>query len=310
MDAARDRRRGIAHSPFLLVNPRSGDESPSARELTDAAERLGVEVHTLQRGDDAERLALDAAERGAPALGIAGGDGSLAPVAAAALEADRPFVPVPFGTRNHFARDAGFAIDDPIGALAAFAEGQERRVDLGWVCGRAFLNNVSLGVYAQLVHDPAHETKNRLVAAARMIPAAIGVSRRPLDLAFDLEGEHVHHRALVLLVANGGYELSPGGFGQRERLDEGCLHAYVVKAGGRGTILGLLWRAVFDRIEQAPNWAEHAAPAFTVESKHARLHAAIDGEPVLLERPLDFEVRPRALRLLVPPGSRDSAADA
>jgi diacylglycerol kinase family enzyme len=308
VDAARDRRRGLA-APFLLVNPRSGDESPSADELAARAKELGIDVHMLRRDDDATTLARDAAERGAEALGIAGGDGSLAAVAEAALDADVPFVAVPFGTRNHFARDAGFDIEDPVGALAAF-QGEERRVDVGCVCGRLFLNNVSLGVYAQLVHDPAHETKNRLVAAARMIPAAIGVSRRPLDLAFDLEGERVHHRALVLLVANGGYELSPGGFGRRERLDEGRLHAYVVRAGGRGTILGLLWRAMFDRIEQAPNWAEHAAPSFTVESKHGRLHAAIDGEPVVLEAPLDFEVRPRALRALVPPGSRDGGSEA
>ena len=50
---------------------------------------------------------------------MAGGDGSLGAVAAVALERDLPFVPVPFGTRNHFARDVGFDGDDPIGALAA-----------------------------------------------------------------------------------------------------------------------------------------------------------------------------------------------
>ena len=266
-------------------------------------------MRILARADDAAALAREAAERGAEALGIAGGDGSLAAVAGAALDAGIPFVPVPIGTRNHFARDAGFDIEDPIGAHAAF-EGEERRVDAGVVCERLFLNNVSLGVYAQLVHDPAHQTKSRVVAAARMIPAAIGVSRRPLDLAFDLDGDRAHHRALVLLVGNGGYELSPGGFGRRERLDEGRLHAYVVEAGGRGTIIGLLWRAVLGRIEQAHNWAEYAAAAFTVESKRPRLHAAIDGEAVELETPLDFEVRPRALRILVPPGSRDGGPEA
>lgn len=308
MDAPRDRRRGIASAPFLLVNPRSGDESPSAEELAEAARERGIDVRALEQGDDAEKLAREAAERGAEALGIAGGDGSLAAVAAAALDADLPFVSVPFGTRNHFARDAGYDLDDPLAALAAFADGEEVRADAGIVCGRTFLNNVSLGVYAQLVHDPDHKTKNRLAAAARMIPAALGRSRRPLDLAFDVQGERSHHRALVLLVANGGYDLAPGGFGRRERLDEGRLHAYVVEAGPRRTLLALLARAVFGSIERADDWAEYAAPAFMVESKRARLHAAIDGEAVLLEPPLEFEVRPRALRVLVPPGSRDGAS--
>src|SRR6187431_3697536 len=97
---------------------RSGDESPSADELVAAAQKLEIEVHVLERDDDATALARDAAGRGAEALGIAGGDGSLAAVAEAALDADVPFVAVPFGTRNHFARDAGFDIEDPIGALA------------------------------------------------------------------------------------------------------------------------------------------------------------------------------------------------
>jgi diacylglycerol kinase family enzyme len=185
-------------------------------------------------------------------------------------------------------------------------------VDLGWVCGRAFLNNVSLGVYAQLVHDPAHETKNRVVAAFRMLPAALGRSRRELDLSFDVDGERTHHRTLVLLVANGSYELeSLGELGTRAGLDEGRLHAYVVEAGTRRTLLALLARAAAGRLAEATTgFAEYVAGSFTVEARHARLHAAVDGEPVVLHAPFEFEVRPRALRLLVPPGSRDSAADA
>ena len=125
---------------------------------------------------------------GAAALGMAGGDGSLGAVAGEALEHDVPFVCVPFGTRNHFARDLGLDCDDPVSVLDAFRGGEERRVDVGTVDGRVFLNNVSLGLYASLVHDPAHETKNRLVAALRMIPAAFGKSRRPLDLTVEVEG--------------------------------------------------------------------------------------------------------------------------
>ena len=50
---------------------------------------------------------------------MAGGDGSLAAVAEVAIERDLPFVCIPFGTRNHFARDLGLDRDDPLGALAA-----------------------------------------------------------------------------------------------------------------------------------------------------------------------------------------------
>jgi len=255
----------------------------------------------LEPGEDAAALAREAVSRGAKTLGMAGGDGSLAPVAAVAAEADRPFVPVPFGTRNHFARDVGFDPDDPLASLRAF-EGAARRVDLGAVNDRVFLNNVSLGVYASFVHDPARKTRNRLVALARMAPAALGRSRRPLAFTLAADGKRERHVALVALVANNGYEMtSPAELGERQRLDEGVLHLYVIKAVGRGALLGLLAKAAVGSIERARGWQESVASRLRVEPPRPHVHAAVDGEPEVLEAPLEFEIRPGALRVLVPP---------
>jgi diacylglycerol kinase family enzyme len=231
---------------------------------------------------------------------VAGGDGSLGAVASVALERDVPFVCVPFGTRNHFARDAGLDRDDPLGSLAAFS-GAERRVDVGFVGDRLFLNNVSLGLYASFVHDPARKTRNRLVAFLRMVPAALGRSRKPLAVSFDVEGRRERHQALVVLVANNDYELETmRELGKRERLDEGLLHAYVVEATTRRALLALLLGAAIGRAEDAEALMEWSAERFAVDSHHPRIHAAIDGEPAVLDPPLEFEIRPRALRLLLP----------
>jgi diacylglycerol kinase family enzyme len=286
--------------PFLLVNPRSGDEIPTASELAAEAERLGVETRELHSGDDARALAREAADRGAPVLGIAGGDGSLAAVAEVALACDLPFVTVPFGTRNHFARDLGLDRDDPLGSLAAF-QGKERRVDVGLVNGSAFLNNVSLGVYAFFVHDPARKTRNRFMAFLRMAPAAVGRGRRPLGLSFEVDGRRHDHLALVVLVANNDYRMSSmADLGERSGLEEGLLHAYVIEAVDRRALLAMLARAVAGDVEKAEGWVEWASAAFRVETSRRRIHAATDGEPVILEPPLELEIRPRALRVLVP----------
>ena len=95
----------------------------------------------LEPGDEAGELAAEAADAGATVLGIAGGDGSLAPVAAVAVERGLEFVCVPVGTRNHFACDAGLDPNDPFGAMHAFT-GRERRVDVGTVNGRVFPNGL------------------------------------------------------------------------------------------------------------------------------------------------------------------------
>jgi diacylglycerol kinase family enzyme len=268
-------------------------------ELAEAARARGIETHVLAEDDDIVELAQKAASSGS-AVGSAGGDGSLAAVAGVAVEEDVPFVCIPFGTRNHFARDLGLDREDPIGALAAF-DGEEQRLDIGCVDGRWFLNNVSLGLYASFVNDPSRKTRNRLLAVARLVPAALGRGRRPLDLSLDADGREEHHSALVVLVANNRYELkSLSELGERARIDEGRLYAYVIEAVSRSALLGLLARAVRGNLEQAEGWAQWSGEKFRLESSHERLHAAIDGEPAVLSAPLEFEVRPRALRVLLP----------
>jgi diacylglycerol kinase family enzyme len=258
-----------------------------------------VETHVLGSGDDAADLATHAADRGATTLGMAGGDGSLGAIAAVAHERDLPFVCIPFGTRNHFARDAG--IDrDPIGALRAFF-GEERRIDIGAVGDRFFLNNVSLGLYASFVNDPSRQTRNRLLALLRMAPAALGRSRKPLELSFEIEGRRETRSALIVLVANNGYELeSLAELGERQSLDSGLLRAYVVEAGSRRALVALLGHAAIGRATRAESLVERSATAFRIVASRPRVHAAIDGEPVMLDSPLEFEIRPRGLRLLLP----------
>jgi diacylglycerol kinase family enzyme len=291
----------MSSKAFLLINPRSGDRRPSATELLREAEDVGIDARILREGDEASEVARKAADSGADALGMAGGDGSLAAVAAVALERDLPFACIPFGTRNHFVRDLGIDPSDPVAALGAFG-GSERRVDAGAVSGSIFLNNVSLGVYASFVHDPKQKTRNRLVAFLRMAPAAFGKARQPLDVAFEVEGSREHHAALVVLVGNNDYRLeSLADLGGRERLDEGLLHAYVIEAVSRRALLGLLFKAARGDLGEAEGLVERAAPRLTVDLPHRRIHAAIDGEPAVLEAPLEFEIKPRALRVLVRP---------
>lgn len=257
---------------FLLVNPRSGKASPTADELVAAARDRGIHAHVLRPGEDATEAARSA---NAQALGIAGGDGSLAAVAAVAVERDLRFVCVPFGTRNHFARDIGLDRDDPLAALDAY-RGHERRIDIGWANERLFLNNVSLGVYARLVHRREHHRRRRQALARMRAWVALVTHREPLGLTVD--GAPVDAR--LVLVGNNAYVLEPPTIGARERLDEGTLALYIVQGGVD----------------------ERRGERFVVDARGGRIDAAVDGEPEVLATPIEFRVQPRALRLLVPPG--------
>jgi diacylglycerol kinase family enzyme len=256
---------------FLLVNPRSGRGSPTAEELAAEACALGVETHLLGPGEDPAALARSSS---ADVLGIAGGDGSLAPVAEVALERGLAFACIPFGTRNHFARDLGLDRDDAAGALRAFG-GTERRIDVGRAGNRVFLNNVSLGLYARLVHRREGHRRRREAFARLRAWAIVLKHRDPLGITID--GRPVESR--LVLVANNAYVLELPSIGERERLDEGKLHLYVPDADP----------------------PELVGQGFVVDAAAGRLEAAVDGEPDVLATPIEFRIEARALRVLVPP---------
>lgn len=259
---------------FLIVNPRSGDES-GVEELLAATRERDVETRLLEEGDDLPQLARDAPDG---PLGMAGGDGSLAAVAEVALERDLPFVCIPWGTRNHFARDIGLDRDDPIAALDAYVDGVERRIDVGRANDRLFLNNVSLGVYAQLVHRREHHRRRSNAFARLRALGIMATHRHPLGITVD--GEPVTAR--VVLVGNNSYNLEVLSVGERDRLDEGCLHLYAPQGVLRS------------------GWEEQRGARFEIDASAGRLRAAVDGEPETLDTPILFTIDRGALRVLVP----------
>jgi diacylglycerol kinase family enzyme len=185
-----------------------------------------------------------------------------------------PFVCVPFGTRNHFARDVGLDRADPIGALDAFA-GRERRVDVGRANGRLFLNNVSFGAYANLVHRRERHRRRREAWARVRAWFTLLAHRGPLEVTID----GVSEQPQLVLVGNNVYVLELPSLGARDRLDAGVLALYLV----HGTV------------------DERHGRRFAIDTPAGRLDAAIDGEPEVLTTPIEFRVEPLALRLLVPP---------
>ena len=251
---------------------------------------MGIEAIILAPGQNLAALVHQAVAAGADALGMAGGDGSLAVVATVAAAHGIPFVCVPAGTRNHFALDVGVDRHDLAGALDAFTEGVERRIDTAEVNGRLFLNNVSLGIYGDAVSSPAYrdaKIRTLLETAAEVIGPSTGAPA--LDLADDLG--HQHRHPVIVLVSNNPYALDrPLVRGTRPALDSGQLGIVVLDAPGDSPpVPGRAWSA--PRLEV--NALEVNAPA--------PVHAGIDGEAVDLEPPLRFASRPASLQVRISP---------
>ena len=271
--------------PVLFINPRSGDGKAARAGLAERAREQGIEAVILAPGQDLAALAGEAAAAGADALGMAGGDGSLAVVAAVAAAHGIPFVCVPAGTRNHFALDVGVDRHDVTGALDAFTGGVERRIDVAEVNGHMFLNNVSLGIYGNAVRSPAYrdaKVRTLLETAAEVTGRSAG--ELALDLADDL-GNQYRHPAIVLVSSN-PYALDrPLARGTRPALDSGHLGIVVLDAPGDSLrVPGRAW----------------SVPRLDVNAP-APVHAGVDGEAVDLDPPLRFASRPALLRVRISP---------
>jgi len=284
--------------PFMIMNPRSGGGKVSKFGLKDKAVALGAEVSLLEGPAvvDVAALARHAVDRGADLLGVAGGDGTQALVAGIAAGRDIPMLVISAGTRNHFALDLGLDRDDPARCLDALTDGVELRIDLGMIGDRAFVNNASFGVYADVVQNPAYRD-DKAGTVLQMLPDLLG-GHQGAHLTVRADG----HRRVILdgpqavLVSNNPYETGDiAGLDRRARLDQGVLGVIGVKVDNAAQAAGLLNRAARSRELTALT-----AHEVLIDSDQPQIPVGIDGESVLMPTPVRCTIRPLALRVRVP----------
>jgi diacylglycerol kinase family enzyme len=257
----------------LFYNPKSGGGKAERFQVAREARARGVEPVELHLGDDLATLVHDAIANGADAVGVAGGDGTQAIVAAIASERGLPYVCVPAGTRNHFALDLGVDRDDVVGALDAFTHGGERVVDLAEVNGRCSSTTSRSGCMPKRCSARGIATRSCEPSLRRCRRSSAPVATRSTCAS----------PALTAMNPRLGRVI---GSGTRPRLDGGALGITVL---GTGTD-----RNGEKRVQQ---WS---ARSFEVRSD-GPVAAGIDGEALKLDPPLRFRSRPHALRVRIAP---------
>ncbi len=290
----RERKTPPPRRPYLIMNPRSGGGKVVRFALQEKAERLGARVILLDPDEhqDVTALARKAVDEGADLLGVAGGDGTQALVAAVAAAYDLPFLVISAGTRNHFAMDLGLDREDPSSCLDALTDGVELRVDLGYAGGRPFVNNASFGAYAAIVQSPGYRD-DKIGTSLELLP----------DLLTRQQGARLTARAAdrtldaphAVLVSNNPYRTDdPFGLGRRDRLDAAVLGVLGIRVDNAAEAAGLL-------LDPAPGGLTIlTAPHVVVEADRPEIEAGIDGEALVLPTPVHCRIAPGALRVRVP----------
>jgi len=299
----------------VILNAGSGscDTAGGIDVMEQKFRERGVQAQVV-RVDSGERIVHEAASAvaaGAAAVIAGGGDGTVSAVASQLAGTAVPLGVLALGTLNHFAKDAGIPLDVDE-AVAVIADGHAVPVDVAEVNGRVFVNNSSLGLYPDIVLD--REQQRRRLGRGKwtaLLSASVRALQRfpVLSLHIDADGEGLARHSAFAFIGNNEYAMEGFDIGERGSLREGCLSLYVTQRTGRFGLMGLALRALLGRLRQASDFDALKVSHLRVDTGKRQLHVATDGEVSVMRTPLEYRIRPGALRVLVPrPAPREAAA--
>ena len=268
-----------------------------------AARGVDAEVICVRGGGLASAAQAAAIRSDVDGVVAAGGDGTLGTVAGALAGTDKPMGVLPLGTRNHFARDLGIplALDE---AVEQIASGVVRRVDLGEVNGRIFLNNSSIGLYPRIVEARAgHRWRRRAGKFVAMVRATIRVTRKVPHMRVLLASgaKRITRTTPFVFVANNDYAFS--GFDpRRPRLDGGKLALYLTDRTTRLGLLRLAIRAIRGTLGKRVGRELETVrlEEVWIDPGKRLVRVSTDGEVRRLVAPLHYRILKRALPVFAP----------
>lgn len=281
----------------ITVNPAAGPKRAESPAQTLRNGLPDAHVEEVQAGGDLT-AALRRAGQAARAVGVAGGDGSLNAGVGVASDRDLPFVAVPAGTLNHFARDLGVgSVDDVIEAVQ---RGEVVAVDVGLINGRPFLNQANIGGYVELV-DVRRRMERRIgkwPAAAVALVRVLVNSRR---MVVEIDGE----RRRIWMAFIGNCHYVPNGIvpALRQRMEDGVLDVRLVGADRSWSRTRLVFATLTGRVERSSLYDQRLVRTLRLRVlEPSSVRIGIDGETFEGSVDLAAEKRPRPLLVYAPHG--------
>ena len=270
-------------------------------------ETLGAAGHEVEidavAGSRIEKALKAAADRADLDVVMAGGgDGTISTAAGALAGSGRALAILPAGTMNLFARGLGIP-QDIHAAVRAFADGVPHAVDIASANGRVFIHQFSIGMHAELIEKREGleygSRWGKITASAR---AAFQTLRNPPRLKVKLEigGSEILANTSSIGVSNNVFD--EGHLPYADMPDKGELGIYITRARRRSDVLRFVAHMALGRWKNNPIVEIHRTDRvrLTLASKRKRFQCSIDGELCPLDRVTDIEIRPGALKVLLP----------
>lgn len=286
----------------LFFNPSSGAKlSPAeASALQDAAREAGLEVIKLTHDVDVPATIRERMRQGVKLFVAAGGDGTINHVVQALIHTDATLGVIPVGTYNHFAKDLGLPLDWRE-ALEVIVTGDTRSVDAARINDRYFVNNISMGLYPELVARREERGRDYPRWKARLWAAYTTLRKYP-HVTVNVDSEHHQEvvRTHMLMVSNNPYDLSRLGIeAPRTNLNAGRLTIYWLPHLPRIALMKFVAHYLAGRVRETPGFRSFGTRQLKLHSNRRQLHLGIDGELLTVQPPIALTIVPQGLSVRV-----------
>jgi diacylglycerol kinase (ATP) len=266
---------------------------------------LGTELVATPTPDEARAQAADAVSRGYDLVVAAGGDGTVGTIAEELLGTTTALGILPLGTVMNVARSLGIPRDlEPAADL--IATGTVRPIDVGEAAGKPFFEAASVGMNAAMFREAQRFEAGDWSSFVRT--AWVAVRYRPARMMIHLDDRQIATRALMVTVSNGPYTGAAMTVAPDARLDDGKFDVRVFRHFSKPRLLRHLVSIAFGRYRYAPEVETHRSTFARIESA-SPLPARADSRD-LGTTPVEFRVRPHALRVVVSARGRRGTASA
>jgi diacylglycerol kinase family enzyme len=287
----------------MFFNPSSGAKltPDEATELRERARSQGIEVIDVTPGIDISATIREQLGQGRRLFMAAGGDGTINHVVQALVRSEASLAVVPIGTYNHFARDLGIPLDWRE-ALEVALDNNVRQVDVARVNDRYFVNNLSIGLYPDLVVRREARGRDFPRWKARALGMWGTLRRYPhVSLTVDSEQHHEAIRTHMFMVSNNSYDLSRLGIDTpRPHLTEGRLTVYWLPHMPRLALMKFAAHFLAGAVTRTPGFRSFRTAVMKVNSRRPHLHVGVDGEVFAITTPLVITSVPQSLVVKVP----------
>lgn len=286
---------------LFIVNPKAGTNLQ--KHIRESVEKhlnhrkFEYGFRFTERAEHAKELALEAVAEGYEIVVAVGGDGSINEVASALIGTDTVLGIIPAGSGNGLAMHLGYGrdIDE---AVKKINTAEVRLIDVGLMNGQPFINLAGIG-FDGLVSNMMKGSNWRGFLPYFFKSVEAGLKYTPRECRIEFDDKVLTKKCFIISIANGpmwgyNFQIAPDA-----RLDDGFFEVVIMKEAPRWQYFAAVPSTLNGKIYDS-EFVEHFTTSRVKISASGKNYVHLDGEGLVLEGDLEFEIKPKALKILAP----------